>query len=196
VTSSDSSSEQARSCAERWQEQLDWLDFWFQPEKAQMHDFDPGERDLFDALAPAWLAAEAGAGKIELLESMSERFGRGRVLALLGRMCANETRGYWSELARSEGGSLDDLVRLLWQPLLERGWEFSSEPRPNGIQFCVTHCPHAELGARLNAADWLSALVCAGDPYIAASFDPPLRFERTKTLMLGGDCCDHAYFVA
>ena len=195
MTQSDSGTEQGLSCTERWRKQLDWLDFWFQPEKTAMHDFDPSERGLFDALAPAWLAAEAGAGKIAVLESASERFGRERVFALLGKMCANETRGYWSELARSEGGSLDDLVRLLWTPLLERGFEFSSELRPNGIQFCVTRCPHAELGARLNAANWLSALVCAGDPHIAASFDPPIRFERTKTLMQGHDCCDHAYFV-
>ena len=191
----DTNAEQPNTCAEAWRKQLDWLDFWFQPEKTQMHDFDPSERELFDTLAPAWLAAEAGAGKIAVLELMSERFGRARVFALLGKMCANETRGYWSELARSEGGSLDDLARLLWEPLLERGFEFTSEPRPNGLQFCVTRCPHAELGARLNAADWLSAVVCAGDPHIAASFDRPLRFERTKTLMLGGDCCDHAYFV-
>jgi hypothetical protein len=53
VTNPDSIGEQARSCAERWQGQLDWLDFWFQPEKAEMHDFGPGERELFDALAPA-----------------------------------------------------------------------------------------------------------------------------------------------
>jgi hypothetical protein len=46
----------------------------------------------------------------------------------------------------------------------------------------------------LNAADWLYALVCASDPYTAASFDG-IRFERTKTLMQGDDCCDHAYFV-
>lgn len=192
---SDSGPEQGYSCADAWRKQLDWIDFWFQPEKTQMHDFGPSERELFDALAPAWPAAEPGAGKIAMLESMSEHFGRERIFALIGKMCANETRGYWTELARSEGGSLDDLVRLLWEPLLERGFEFTSKPLPNGIQFCVTRCPHAELGARLNAADWLSAFVCAGDPHIAASFDQPLRFERTKTLMRGGDCCDHAYFL-
>jgi len=195
VTDQNSGSEQGYSCAEQWRKLLDWLDFWFQPEKAEMHGFDPGERELFDALAPAWLAAEAGAGKIEVLESTSERFGRERVLALLGKLCANETRAYWTELARQEGNSLDDLVRLLWEPLPELGFEFSSEPRPNGLQFCVTRCPHVELAARLNAADWLYAFVCATDPHTAASFDPPIRFERTKTLMQGDDCCDHAYFA-
>jgi hypothetical protein len=195
VINPDSISEQPRSCAERWKEQLDWLDAWFQPEKAEAHDFEATERELFDSLAPAWLGAEAGAEKIAALESASDSFGRERVLALIGTLCADETSAYWSELARKEGGSLDDLVRLVWEPLLERGWEFRSEPLPNGIQLCVKRCPHAELGARLNAADWLSALVCASDPYTAASFDPPIRFERTKTLMQGASCCDHAYFA-
>jgi predicted ArsR family transcriptional regulator len=187
--------EQPNNCTERWRKLLDWLDFWFQPEKVAMHDFDAGERELFDSLASAWLAAEAGAGKIEVLESVSERLGRESVFALIGKICANETGAYWRELARSEGGALDDLVRLLWNPLPELGFEITSEPRSGGLQFCVTRCPHAELGARLNAADWLYALVCASDPHIAASFDPPIRFERTKTLMQGDDCCDHAYFV-
>jgi hypothetical protein len=63
VTNPDSISEQPKSCAERWKELNDWLDFWFQPEKAETHDFNPGERELFDSLAPAWLEAEPGAGK-------------------------------------------------------------------------------------------------------------------------------------
>jgi hypothetical protein len=197
VNNPDSNSEQPKSCAERWKELLDWLDFWFQPEKAETHDFDAVERELFDSLAPAWLLAEPGSGKIAALESASERFGRERVLALIGKTCANETSSYWGELARKEGNSLDDLVRLLWEPLPELGFEFSSERRPDGLQFCVTRCPHRELAADLggNAADWLYALVCATDPHTAASFDPPIRFERTKTLMQGDDCCDHAYFV-
>jgi hypothetical protein len=197
VTNPGSTNEQAKSGAERWRELLDWLDFWFQPEKAEAHDFDAGERELFGSLAPAWLAAEPGEGKIAVLEAAAARFGRKPTLDLIGKMCADETRGYWSELARNEGGgTLDDLVRLLWKPLPELGFEFTSERRSNGLQFCVTSCPHRELATALgdNAADWLYALVCAGDPHIAASFDPPIRFQRTKTLMRGYDCCDHTYF--
>jgi hypothetical protein len=195
LTNPDLTSKQAKSCAARWEKRLDWLEFWFQPEKASAHDFDADEHDLFDSLAPAWLAAAAGAGKIAALESASDEFGRERVLALIAKVCADETDRNWRELAREEGGSLDDLVRLLWEPLPELGFELTYERRAGGLQFCVTRCPHAELAAELGAADWLSALVCAGDPHVAAAFDPPIRFRRTKTLMQGGDCCDHAYFV-
>ncbi|MGA9760949.1 MAG: L-2-amino-thiazoline-4-carboxylic acid hydrolase [Gaiellaceae bacterium] len=190
-----SENEQAKSCAARWEKLLDWLDNWFQPEKVDAHDFDAGERELFESLASAWLGAAPGAGKIAVFESVSDKLGRKRVLDLIAKICADETGGYWRGLAREGGGTLDDLVRLLWNPLPELNFEFSSESRPDGLQFCVTRCPHAELAAELGAADWLYALVCAGDPHIAAAFDPPIRFRRTKTLMQGDDCCDHAYFV-
>ena len=192
MTSSDSASEQAK----RWSELLDWLDNWFQPEKTEAHNLGAGERELFGSLAPAWLEAKPGEEKIAVLDAAAERFGRERVLALLGRICADETRAHWAGLVREEGGSFDDLVRLLWGPLPELGFEFSSERLPDGLQFCVTRCPHAELAVRMsgNAADWLLHLVCATDLYVVDAFDPPIRFQRTKTLMQGDDCCDHAYF--
>lgn len=124
--------------AQRWQQQLAWLDGWFGPEKADRHGFDPAERELFEALSHAWLTAE---DKIGALEATSARFGRDRVRAMIDRLCADETSAYWAQLAVSEGRTLDDLVRLLWEPL------------------------------------------------------PTQDFERTKTLMQGNDCCDHAYLV-
>ena len=193
----DSTGKQAQTCAERWTELLGWLDFWFQPEKAGEHDFGADELELFGSLAPAWLAAAAGEEKIAVLDGAADQFGRECVLALIEMICAKETGAYWSELVRAEGGSIDTLVRLLWEPLPGLGFQLSSEQRPDCLQYCVTRCPHATLAAEIggSAADWLFALVCAGDPHVAAAFDPPIRFERTKTLMQGGDCCDHAYFV-
>jgi len=195
VNNPDSISEQAMSCAEQWTELLDWLDNWFQPEKAEAHDFDAGERELFDSLAPAWLEAKPGEGKIAVLDAGAERFGRERVRALLERICGDETRAHWDGLVRKEGSSLEDLVRLLWKPLPELGFELTSERLDNGIQFCVTRCPHHELAARMDATEWHYQLVCATDPCVAEAFDPPIRFQRTKTLMQGDAYCDHAYFV-
>jgi predicted ArsR family transcriptional regulator len=197
VINPDATNEQAKSCAEAWTELLGWLDFWFQPEKAEAHDFAAGERELFESLAPGWLEAEPGEAKIAALDSAAERFGRERVHALLEKICGDETGAHWAGLVREEGSSLDNLVRLLWEPLPELGFEFSSERRPDGLQFCVTRCPNRELAVCLggNSADWLLRTVCATDLYVVDAFDPPIRFQRTKTLMQGDDCCDHAYFV-
>jgi predicted ArsR family transcriptional regulator len=197
VTGPDSTGEQAVSCADRWKELLDWLDFWFQPGKAEAHGFDARERELFGSLAPAWLEAQPGEEKIAVLDAAAERFGRERVLSLLEKICGDETRAHWVGLVREQGSSLDDLVRMLWEPLPALGFEFTSERRPDGLQFCVTRCPNHELAGLLggDSADWLVHLVCATDPHVVAAFDPPIRFQRTKTLMQGDDCCDHAYFL-
>lgn len=191
----DSTSTQSTFCSKRWKELNDWLDFWFQPEKAEAHDFDAAERELFDSLAPAWLMAEPGHGKIATLDAAAEQCGRERVLALLEKICGDETRSYWTGLVREEGSSLDDFIRLLWGPLPELGFEFSREQLENGIQFCVTTCPQHQLAVDMggSTADWLFHLVCATDPFAAESIDPPVRFQRTKTLMQGDDYCDHAY---
>jgi len=197
VTNSDSTSKESMSCAERWKELNDWLDFWFQPEKAEAHDFDASELELFVSLAPAWLEAKTGAGKIAALDAAAEQFGRERVFALLARICGDETRTYWAGLVHEEGSSLDDFMRLLWGPLPEIGFEFSREQLENGVQLCCTTCPQHQLAVDMggSAADWLYHLVCATDPYAAEAVEPPVRFRRTKTLMQGDDCCDHAYVV-
>jgi predicted ArsR family transcriptional regulator len=196
VNDPNSTDEQPQSCADRWKELLDWLDFWFQSEKVEAHDFAAPERELFDRLAPAWLAAGPGEEKTAVLDAAAERFGRAHVFALLEKICGDETRAHWAGLVRQEGSSLDDLVRLLWEPLPQLGFTFTSERLPDGLRFCVTSCPHHELAVRMKTTDWHYQLVCATDPYVTEAFDPPIRFERTKTLMQGDDCCDHTYFVS
>ena len=188
--------------AQRWQQQLAWLDGWFGLEKADRHAFDPAERELFEALSRTWLAAE---DKIGALEATSARFGRDRVRAMIDRLCADETSAYWGQLAMSEGRSLDDLVRLLWEPLPAQGFEFEMERVPDGLRIRCTRCPIADLadevraggstGGGPDAHEWLYAMVCSTDFHVTAAFDPPIRFERKKTLMQGNDCCDHAYLV-
>jgi hypothetical protein len=186
--------ELTKSIAERWTKQLGWLDDWFRSEKAGAHDLDPDERELFDVLSPAWLTAEPGAGKIAALDSAAERYGKDRVLALLDKLCADETRAWWKGEVAREGGSLDDLLRLLWAPLPGLGFELAIERGPASAQLCCRRCPQHELALELGAADWLYALVCATDPYATEAFDS-IRFRRTRTLMQGDDSCDHAYFL-
>jgi hypothetical protein len=164
VTNSDSTSNRSKSCADTWHELLAWLDHWFQPEKIDAHDFGAPERELFGSLAASWAQAEMGAGKIAALESAANAFGRERVLALLEKVCADETRSHWARVVRDEDArSLDDLVRLLWKPLPALGFVIESERFANGIQLRCTRCPHYDLARRLGggAADWLYHLVCA-----------------------------------
>ena len=177
---------------QRWRELLAWTDGWFEPEQADRHSFGPAERELFEELSRGW---RSGDDKIPALDAAAARFGRERVLALVGRLCADETRAHWAGVTAREGRTLDDLYRVLWEQLPSLGFEFEVERTPESRRIHCTRCPNNDLAAEIGGRDWFYSLVCSTDFYVTGTFDPPIRFERTKTLMQGADCCDHAYFV-
>ena len=57
-----------------------------------------------------------------------------------------------------------------------------------------TRCMMADIYRSLGAED-IGIWICEGDGPAAAAFNPRIRFQRTKTLMEGDDCCDHVFFV-
>jgi predicted ArsR family transcriptional regulator len=175
-----------------WRGLLGWLDGWFEPEKAGAHGFDARDAQLFEEVSAAWRETD---DKIAALESVSARVGRERVRALVDRLCADETSAHWTGLASREGRSLDDLVRLLWEPLPALGFEFEMQRTTDSLRIHCTACPHNELAAAVGGREWLYALVCSTDFHVCGAFDPLIRFERTKTLMQGDAYCDHSYFV-
>jgi hypothetical protein len=177
-----------------WERELGWLDPWFEPEKAERHEFEQQQRVAFDVLAASWKASD---DKLALLEAVAARLGRENVLSTIGVLCADETSAWWAWLVRQEGGSLADLERLLWEPLVQReDFELELEHAPWTLRVRCTRCPHTDYARELGSgADWLYALVCSTDLHVPGAFDPPIRFERTKTLMQGDDYCNHAYFV-
>ena len=58
-----------------------------------------------------------------------------------------------------------------------------------------TRCMWAEAFRELNAEDIGFWVLCQGDASLASSFNPLIGFSRTKTLMMGDDCCDHVYYL-
>ena len=57
-----------------------------------------------------------------------------------------------------------------------------------------TRCMWAEVFRELGARD-IGFWICEGDGPAAAAFNPSIGFHRTKTLMMGDDCCDHVYYL-
>jgi hypothetical protein len=58
-----------------------------------------------------------------------------------------------------------------------------------------TRCMWAEAFRELKAQDVGFWVLCQGDASLASSFNPMIGFSRTKTLMMGDDCCDHVYYL-
>jgi predicted ArsR family transcriptional regulator len=168
--------------------QLFWLEAWFQ-EPVERFAFNVEQRIVFQEISKHWGKQEL----IPMLNRLKDTFGDS-VIEVIDIVVADCNRRDWQEIARREqSNSIDDLLRLLWKPLPELGFEFTEEHQEHGVQMHCTRCPHVEVAQKLGAEEWLYHLVCNGDPYIAEGLNPQIGFRRTKTLMQGHDCCDHFY---
>lgn len=94
----------------------------------------------------------------------------------------------------SEQRTIDDLIRLLWEPLRQQGYEFTIQHTAQGVQMTCTACPLAKLYRQLGGAEWGYHLYCAADAMLTEHFNPRVGFRRTTTLMEGHACCDHLYY--
>ena len=130
---------------------------------------------------------------IDILDRMKKRFGP-EVYEVVEEMVADRTLAQWSRIAQGEEShTVDDLIRLLWEPLKTRGFEFAIERKEDGIQVYCTKCALYDLANEINGTEWMFHIKCGSDPYIVEGFNPKIKFRRTKTLMEGHDCCDQNY---
>ena len=68
------------------------------------------------------------------------------------------------------------------------------EDSDNRQAYRFTRCMWAEAFKALEAED-IGFWICEGDGPMASAFNPAIGFCRTKTLMMGDDCCDHIYYM-
>jgi predicted ArsR family transcriptional regulator len=128
------------------------------------------------------------------LKIMKEHFGE-EVYQVLVKAIGEGIRSQWSKKAEEDrDNSIEALIKLLWEPLREHGFEYTQEEAEIGFQMNCTKCPHYELAKRHGITEQMFYMVCEGDHFIAEGFNPNIGFKRTKTLMQGDDCCDHFYY--
>ncbi|HOJ76687.1 MAG TPA: L-2-amino-thiazoline-4-carboxylic acid hydrolase [Bacillota bacterium] len=142
-----------------------------------------------------WLNRYHTQDKVDLFNAFRESFGP-KVAEVFEQVEAEKAHREWSNIAIQTGkNSIEDLISLLWEPLRAKGFEFTYEIKPDGVQFKCTKCPIYDLAIEINATEWLYHHTCCSDPHIVEGFNPKIGLRRTKTLMQGADCCDHFYFI-
>jgi predicted ArsR family transcriptional regulator len=130
-----------------------------------------------------------------LLEPLRERFGD-EVVEVVRDAVRNRTLHAFREVAeREESNQIEDLYRVLWEPMNDAGMEYTTEEKDGGLRFRCTRCVFHDAAKELGLEEWALHLYCSTDPHIAAGFNPRMGFKRTKTLMEGHDCCDHFYYM-
>jgi len=131
---------------------------------------------------------------VALVRALEEKYGSGVRDAIADIPCA-QAREKWAQRAEAKGDhSMDGLLETLWEPLKARGFAFTREDKPDGVQFIVTKCPKADLARALDAADLGFTFFCATDACLVEGWNDKIGFRRTKTLMEGHEVCDHFYY--
>ncbi len=168
-----------------------WLEEYFKPHNKDMYEFtDQDQQTIFDVLSQHWKEPNI----IDRFNDLYKEYGD-KFTEFLEIIVASNMRQLWSAFSQvEESHNIDDLIRLLWEPLRDK-LEFTVEKLNNGVQVYCTSCSFADVGKKINGAKWIRCLVCNGDPHIVEAFNPQIGLRVTKTLMQGDDCCDHFYFL-
>ena len=95
---------------------------------------------------------------------------------------------------QTDDHSIESLIRMVWEPLRIKGFEFTMEKQDDGIQIRCTQCPVFEMAKQCGATQWFFHHTCQADADVARGFNPHIGMKRTQTLMQGNKVCDHFYY--
>lgn len=128
-----------------------------------------------------------------ILRPLIDKYGP-EVLEVVRASSFEGTRRYFAG-QQIEKRDLDAVRTLLWEPILrDDAYRIELlERTATTLKYRVTKCPHAEILRAIGAADIGLCISCAWDYAFCAGLNPKIEFTRTKTLMQGDDCCNHAY---
>ena len=68
-----------------------------------------------------------------------------------------------------------------------------AEEKENSLRIRITECIWADAFKDTGAEDIGLATICHPDYAYAYTFNPKIKLFRTKTLMVGDDCCNHKW---
>jgi predicted ArsR family transcriptional regulator len=132
--------------------------------------------------------------KAWLLKIMKEHFGE-QAYEVFVKAMGEQVSVQWRKIAEECGdNSIEALIKHLWEPLREHGFEYTMEVTESGYQMNCIKCPQYDLAKHNGITEQMFYMACASDPFIAEGFNPNIGFKRTKTLVQGDSCCDHFYY--
>lgn len=132
--------------------------------------------------------------KIELLQKFKTKFGDD-VDDIIDAYVRNDMLDTWQKISKDVATpDVDTLVQKLWIEMCAPGGiKFDVSKQDEITQLFVTKCPFVDMAKDLGMEEWGYQFYCMSDYAIVEGFNPDIEFTRTKTLMQGHECCDHAY---
>ena len=138
----------------------------------------------------------AGANNLVLAVRAMEAVYGDAGIQTIRRAFAESWAETGKEMAKeSDDNSLHSLCSSLEQICIGSHEWIKLEDSDTRQAYRFTRCMWAEAFRELEAQDIGFWVLCQGDASMASSFNPMIRLSRTKTLMMGDDCCDHVCYL-
>lgn len=145
---------------------------------------------------PVLLRREIEALMIKpFLDAYEKVLGHEKVYAIVEQVVAEIAKKQGAEYARELGGN--DLAAFRKQT---EGWTANDsliweESMPDERTLCqnILRCEYVDMYKRIGMAELGYTLSCMRDEYFYEGFNEELEMTRSKTLMMGDDCCDFCF---
>jgi predicted ArsR family transcriptional regulator len=170
-------------------EKLKWLDGVFTSPDNPVLFHDERQRAIEKEFSSRWIKEN----RLGLLNGLAERFGEEAVLAVIDKIISHYYYKGWEEIGKKAGNTLESLLKLIWEPMIGAGFEYTYKKRGRETRFRVTRCPLYDMAKELGAEKWLYHLACLTDEPTVTGFNKNIRFSRSQTLMKGHPVCNHTY---
>jgi hypothetical protein len=136
---------------------------------------------------------------IPILQNLKDELGATDVLGALAAAATKVTAQDGRAFAESVSNN-DMATWIAWlddrRSLFNRVLVYDVVERTERVcEIRVTECLWAKTFREAAAPDIGYAVCCAGDAAMCEAYNPKLRLERTKTLMLGDDYCDYRWVL-
>lgn len=129
---------------------------------------------------------------VDLLHEMEKNFGP-RVREIVFEMTQNQEVSLRDDFGTPEEDLKNFCASIDHMAAGSHRWEKSIN-EPDQIGYNFTRCMYAEVFCELGEPD-LGLILCATDKSWVESYNPKLKFQRTKVLMNGDEMCDHLYRI-
>ncbi|MFX0097902.1 MAG: L-2-amino-thiazoline-4-carboxylic acid hydrolase [Candidatus Hodarchaeota archaeon] len=139
--------------------------------------------------------------KVQLARELEQVLGRKKAFEVIDKAQEKIARNWVKQMKESHSiNSFDDFVKVMKKVLSSPMRQHTAtltiqEETPKKLSLCTTECLRAKIFKEMNATDLGYLMFCHQDDKTSRDFHPKIKFERTKNLMGGDDCCDHTYYL-
>lgn len=131
--------------------------------------------------------------KIDMIKGLVAIYGEG-LYKELEKVCGDLALKEWAIIAKeNNGATVDDIIKLLWEPLKMKGLQFEVEAITNGRKVVTSRCPIYEMAKGLDGTKEIYHHTCMKDYSIVKAFGHNITLDMEQCMMAGDKQCVHYY---